>query len=169
MKRSDTGPNPGLPTEYSYFFDTTFRNSVFGFAGEIGNIYGFYLSSYMCIHEDSIPDDHICEEGSGFWSDFWMTLVTDENDTPIAVNFMPDDDNHGGIKGNSQEMTVNFIEANSDDTINIKNGINGVVSGGIFNFPKDFTDIPIGGTVSGVYFEGLDNAYGVISVLRRQL
>jgi hypothetical protein len=166
--RSDTGPNPGHPTDYSYFFDTTFRDSIFGFAGEPGQIYGYYMSAYACWNATTIPADHICQT-NGDWIDFWMTIITDVSGIPIVASFMPDDDNMGIVKGTHRDVSGKFIEDNGNGTMKIKFSLGEGGEGAIMNFPKDLTSTPVGGSISGVHLEGYQDSYGTISILRRQL
>ncbi len=166
--RSDTGPNPGHPTDFSYFFDTTFHDSIFGFAGEPGQIYGYYMSAYTCWNADVIPEDHICQ-ADGSWIDFWMTILTDASGNPLVASFMPDDDNMGIVKGTHRDVSGDFVVDNGDGTMKIRFSLGEGDEGAIMNFPQNLSATPVGGSISGVQIEGYQDSYGTVSILRRQL
>ena len=85
--RSDQGPNPGYPIDYSYFFTTVFEESVFVFAGRPGKVKGFSWLTEYC-NADSCSDGQKQEVVQG-----WLTVIEDQNQDPIVLNVMPDDDN----------------------------------------------------------------------------
>lgn len=162
--------NPGAPSTVSYFFTTVFDGSVFVFAGQPGEIYGYQLVTRACIGAAQIPADHDCPTGSVVAA--WLTVVADPAGIPITASFMPDDDNTlTVIKGSNQAGSPqgavwdpSCVTRNQSGGFDLRYLLGSSDSGVVFNVR---TDVRVGDALPGVYFEGLQRSYGVVTAYRR--
>ncbi len=155
---------------YTFFFDSTFSNSVYVFLGSPGGIYGYYFVTGACVNASTIPSNHECTDNP-FTVALWNTIIVDSSGDVLLSSYMPDDDDTlTVVKGSTNNVTGDFITQNEDGTINIKfvgNAAGVDQEGTIFNFPSDFSQTQVGGEIEGVYFEGLQDSYGLINVERK--
>jgi hypothetical protein len=165
--RLDQGPNPSYSTEYSYFFDSTFSNSTYVFAGEPGGIYGYQLTAIACSDENYISETESCPDDNNFVVGLWLTVITAQGGGAISANFMPDDDNtFTVIKGGNRGIVGDFIEANGSN-VDIKYTLGEGSDGKIVNFPADLNAASVGDDIEGVTFDGFQDNQGPVFVSRR--
>jgi hypothetical protein len=163
--RSDQGPNPGAPTDKTYFFDTTFRSSTFAFVGKPGKIFGYEMLAMACANASYDAVTKICSVNSSPVA-LWMTLIADEAGIPVLVNYMPDDDNtftviKGGNSGLKDWVVKNA--ASMDLMYTLGEDAPGVIKG----FPLDLNSTAVGAVVDGVTFEGFQDQSGPVTTTRK--
>ncbi|MEN9826273.1 MAG: hypothetical protein RI953_2018 [Pseudomonadota bacterium] len=118
--RSDQGPNPGFPTDRSYFFTTVFEDSLFVFAGKAGAIRGYSWQTSTC--SGTFANIFTCSTPQSV--DGWLTLILDDKGTPFAASAMPDDDNNWTtLKGSNRKASIgidaSMIKQNADGTYDV--------------------------------------------------
>lgn len=169
----DQGPNPGMPTNRSFFYTTVFDGSAFVFVGQPGDIKGFAFVTNACADQATIPADHICVDNP-FVVAGWITLIFDKSGNPIVTNLMPDDDNTlTVIKGANRTADPgagwdpSCFTVNSGGIVDLKFYLGNEGSGHIYGIN---TNMAVGSQESTAYFEsGFHNhSYGKL-ILKRGL
>jgi hypothetical protein len=140
----NSGPNPGMPVDRTYFFTSLFDGSVYGFVGKPGRIYGYEMvfTSQNC---DGV-DNTEYNIGS------WMTIITAADGSLITANLMPDDDNAMAIcKGSTAGMATPVVAGSAAGTVNLSY-LRGEYQGTLYGFTAALDAIAAGSEITGVTF-----------------
>jgi hypothetical protein len=169
------GPNPGAPTKVSYFFTTVFNSSIYVFAGQPGSIQGYQWVTKACteIEDANVPTDRDCNSSSAFTVAGWFTVILDSSDVPMAINFMPDDDNtltvikgsnHGVDATGSASWDRTLVSSKGSNIYDLSYSLGEGQSGTLFNFDVSAT---LNNSVSNVSFRGLQKSHGTVTLIRK--
>lgn len=162
--RTDTGPNPGFPTDYSYFFTTIFDSSIYVFAGKTGSIRGYEWLAKHC--KTGVTNCESETDSNNFtYVQGWFTVVYDVNQTPMIFSAMPDDDNTLTIlKGGntSKDGTDASAFVKKDSTYNIS----GQLGTSSFSIAGFNLDLAVDASQNTTY-TGLDGNTGIVTITRR--
>ena len=134
----------------SFFFDSTLQSNSFAFIGLPGKIYGYQMDVLTC-KEDDFSECNVGDSDQNkeiFGVKAWMTLITAPDGSPLSANIMPDDDNIlTVVKGNSEGTPAQWLDVNSDNTVNIKYSLDDGVLGEIQNFNPNLDALSVGSSV----------------------
>ncbi len=158
----------------SYFFTTVFDSSVFVFAGKPGSIQGYQLLTAACVDtaDADVPADYVCTDNP-FVVAVWLTVILDDQGTPILASFQPDDDNTlTVIKGATYKVTSFGQQWDPDAITKVSDGVYNLTyrlgldseTGTVFNID---TRVGVGGALTGVKFRGFQSSYGAVTAHRR--
>ncbi len=167
-------PSPQLPGDKSYFFDSTFANTMFIFAGQPGKIEGYSFLVQLCITSLSgaFPEDHLCPNNE-LYGKGWMTLVYDSQSNPLLVSFSADDDNYAGIKGTNRHfvdseymLDTDYFHVTTDGNWSIDYTLGHGDLGTLYSFEPVEKDLNIEGDMYFEYRGELNSFFGLIQMKR---
>ena len=171
MGRTDQGPNPGALTDKTYFFSSVFEDSINGFAGKAGNVYGYQWLGKFCdnVEEASIPSDYICSSSNRGVVAGWLTVITNPSGTPLGFNFMPDDDNTAPLKGGNRGaggFIDGAIKSTSSGVYDLKFylGKNNESSGSFYGYQINQKS---GEKIEGFKARGHVKSHGQVTLIRK--
>lgn len=151
-----TPPNPGMPSDVSYFFTTVFEQSFAVFVGRPGRIYGYALVADACAvdqYDASLaqcgPSNNAVQPNAA-----WMTIVTRPDGSPQRISLMPDDDNGLTInKGDTRGVAQPITAGSAGGLVNINYALGDENTGTIIDFPANLEAAAIGDVIDGTTFE----------------
>ncbi len=155
--RIDQGPNPSMPVNRSYFFNSIFSQSSYVFLGKPGRIYGYEFRGEACTFNSWNATNSTCTMPQGEQAKVvaaWLTIITDPTGKPILHSIMPDDDNTLTIlKGSDREVAASYTAGTSDSVVNLHYSLGKPELGKIRGFPVNLESTGVDQEITGLTFE----------------